>query len=330
MKKIHKILLRLILAIFILILPRVAANLYVVQIINMVGIYIILATGINILTGFAGQLSFGQAAFFGIGAYSAALLNTSFGLQFFAVLPIAAVITAVFGVILAIPALKLKGPYLALITIAFGEVVRIVMVNWKELTHGTAGVVGIEAPKIFGIDLQNIANYYYLILFFVVIGIFYETILIKSRTGRAFIAIREDSQVAELTGINITSYKIKAFVISSIYAAVAGVLYAMMIRYISPDSFTSNDSSIIIWSAMVGGMGTLVGPIVGGIVMTVLPELLRGLGNMRLVIYGAILLVVIIRYPGGLTPYLEKLIHFLNSKLGKLFNKRGAEKTSRK
>jgi branched-chain amino acid transport system permease protein len=245
-------------------------------------------------------------------------------------LPIAALITAAFGVVLAIPALKLKGPYLALITIAFGEVVRIVMVNWTELTKGTAGIVGIDSPSIFGFRVENLTHYYYLILFFVVIGILYETILVKSRTGRAFIAVREDAQVAELTGINITSYKIKAFVISAIYSAVAGVLYAMMIRYISPDSFTSNDSSIIIWSAMVGGMGTLVGPIIGGIVMTVLPELLRGLGNMRLVIYGAILLVVIIRYPGGLTPYLGKLLDFLNAKFGKLFSKRGAGKTSRK
>jgi len=312
--KINKYLVMALLAILVLIVPHIAPNLYIVQIINMIGIYIILAIGVNILTGYSGQLSFGQAAFYGIGAYSAALLNTNYGLPFAIVLPIAIIITAVFGIILAIPAIKVKGPYLALVTIAFGEVVRIVMVNWKEVTKGTAGIVGIDPPIVFGYRFDNLVSYYYLILAFVIIGLTYQSILIKSRTGRAFIAIREDSQAAELTGINVVSYKIKAFVISAVYSAVAGVLYAMMIRYISPDTFTSNDSSIIIWTAMVGGLGTLIGPVLGGIIMTILPEALRGLGNFRLVIYGLILMLVIVRYPGGLSPYLKKLKGVLNKK----------------
>jgi branched-chain amino acid transport system permease protein len=148
-----------------------------------------------------------------------------------------------------------------------------------------------------------------------VLGFLYQSALIHSRTGRALIAIREDDQAAELTGINITAYKIKAFVISAVYSAVAGVLYAMMIRYVSPDSFTANDSSIILWTVLVGGMGSLLGPILGATVMTFLPEALRSLGNMRLVIYGIILLVVIIRYPGGITPYVEKLVNYLKKKI---------------
>jgi branched-chain amino acid transport system permease protein len=190
-----------------------------------------------------------------------------------------------------------------------------VMVNWIDVTKGPAGVVGIDAPNILGLNFTSLNSYYYLILFFVVIGFIYQNALIHSRTGRAFIAIREDDQAAELTGINITSYKIKAFVISAVYSAVAGVLYAMMIRYVSPDSFTANDSSIILWTVLVGGMGSLFGPILGATVMTFLPEALRTLGNMRLVIYGVILLIVIIRYPGGLTPYVEKLITFLKKKM---------------
>jgi branched-chain amino acid transport system permease protein len=315
MKKSRKLIVSILLAIIILIIPKFAPNLYILQIINMVGIYIILAIGVNILTGYSGQLSFGQAAFYGIGAYTAALLNRNLGLPFLVVLPIAIVITAIFGVVLAIPAIKLRGPYLALITIAFGEVVRIVMVNWKEVTRGTAGVVGIDPPVIFGYKFDNLVSYYYLILLFVLIGMLYQNILIKSRTGRAFIAIREDTQAAELTGINVVSYKITAFVISAVYSAIAGVLYAMMIRYISPDSFTSNDSSVIVWTAMVGGMGTLIGPILGGIIMTILPEALRSLADLRLVIYGLILMVVIIKYPGGLAPYLPKLKSFIKTKI---------------
>ncbi len=320
-KKIKPHIFKIILAIAILLLPNLVSNLYIVQIINMVCIYILLAIGVNILTGYTGQLSFGQAAFYGIGAYTAALLNTHFGLQFIVILPIAIVITAIFGAILAVPALKVRGPYLALVTIGFAEVVRLVMVNWSKLTKGPAGIVGIQSPIFFGFKLDNLIHYYYLILLFVVLGLIYQKMLINSRTGRAFIAIREDSQAAELTGINITAYKIKAFVVSAIYSSVAGVLYAMMIRYVSPDSFTLNDSSIIIWSAMVGGMGTLAGPVVGGIIMTALPEVLRELGSLRLVIYGGILLIVIIRYPGGLTPYLIKLKNYISKRIKKYQSK---------
>ena len=316
-KKIQSNIIKILFAVLILILPNIVSNSYVVQILNMVCIYILLAIGVNILTGYTGQLSFGQAAFYGIGAYTAALLNTNFGLQFIVILPVAVLVTGIFGAFLAVPALKVRGPYLALVTIGFGEVVRLVMVNWIELTKGPAGIVGVEPPIFFGFKVNNLIHYYYLILFFVVLGVIYQKILINSRTGRAFIAIREDSQAAELTGINITVYKIKAFVISAIYSSVAGVLYAMMIRYVSPDSFTLNDSSIIIWSAMVGGMGTIIGPIVGGVIMTTLPEILRELGELRLVIYGAILLVVIIKYPGGVTPYLIKLKDYLSGVIAK-------------
>ncbi len=310
-KKVVSAIKYIIFAVFLLILPRVLPNQYIVQIVNMILIYVILATGVNILTGYTGQLSLGQAAFFGIGAYTAAILNKNFGLQFISLILISAFVTAIFGVILSVPALKVKGSYLALITIGFGEIVRILMVNWVQLTRGPAGIVGIEAPRIFGITFDDLNKYYYLILFFVIIGLLYQKILIESRIGRAFIAIREDDTVAELTGINITEFKVKAFVIGAVYSSVAGVLYAMMIRYVSPDSFTGNDSSIILWTVIIGGIGTLAGPVVGAIVMTILPEALRGIGNMRMVIFGIVLLIVIIKYPSGLTPYFIKFKDYI-------------------
>ena len=272
----------------------------------MICIYIILGTSINVLTGFTGQLSLGQAAFFGIGAYTAALLNTRAGLQFIPCLVGAVALTALFGMVLAVPALKVKGSYLALLTMGFGEVVRIVMINWTPVTNGTAGILGIESLVFFGFAFDTLKKYYFLIMVFVILGILYQNIIRRTRTGRALIAIREDSEAAGLTGIHVTTYKIRAFVLSAIYCGVAGCLYAMMIKYVSPDTFTNNVSSVILWTAIVGGFGTVMGPVLGGIIMQVLPEALRFLGDWRLVVYGAILLVVILRFPGGLYPYIEK------------------------
>lgn len=296
----------LVLAAVIIIIPVLTPNMYIMQIINMICIYIILGTSINVLTGFTGQLSLGQAAFFGIGAYTAALLNTRAGLQFIPCLVGAVALTALFGMVLAVPALKVKGSYLALLTMGFGEVVRIVMINWTPVTNGTAGILGIESPVFFGFAFDTLKKYYFLIMVFVILGILYQNIIRRTRTGRALIAIREDSEAAGLTGIHVTTYKIRAFVLSAIYCGVAGCLYAMMIKYVSPDTFTNNVSSVILWTAIVGGFGTVMGPVLGGIIMQVLPEALRFLGDWRLVVYGAILLVVILRFPGGLYPYIEK------------------------
>ena len=295
-------------AMVIILIPVLTPNMYIMQIINMIGIYIILGTSINVLTGFTGQLSLGQAAFFGVGAYTAALINTRAGLQFFPCLLGAIAMTALFGVILAVPALKVKGSYLALLTMGFGEVVRIVMINWTPVTNGTAGIRAIESPVIFGFAFDSLTKYYFLIVFFVVLCLLYQNIIIKTRTGRALIAIREDTEAAELTGINVTTYKIRAFVFSSVYCGIAGCLYAMMINYVSPDTFTNNVSSVILWTAIVDGFGTVIGPVLGGVVMQVLPEALRFLGDWRLVIYGVVLLVVILRFPGGLYPYIHRFI----------------------
>ena len=191
----------------------------------------------------------------------------------------------------------------------FGEVVRIVMINWTPVTNGTAGVLGIQSPVIFGFSFDTLKKYYFLILLFVLLGLAYASIIIRTRTGRAFIAIREDNEAAELTGIDVTAYKIKAFVLSAVYCGVAGCLYAMMIKYVSPDTFRApNTSSVILWTAIVGGFGTVIGPVLGGIIMQVLPEALRFLGDWRLVVYGVILLVVILRFPGGLYPYIKRFI----------------------
>lgn len=298
-----------------LILPLILPNEYVVLILNMAGIYALLGTGLNILAGYTGQVSLGQAAFYGIGAYVSALLNVNFGLPFIVTLPIAVLVAALFGFILAIPALKVKGSYLALLTIGFGEITRMVLVNWTPVTRGAAGIVGIQSPNIFGFEFDSMVKYFYLILFFVVLGTIYQKTLINSRTGRAFIAIKEDEKAAELTGIDVTQYKITSFVISAIYSAIAGGLYAHMINYISPDTFTSYDSAVILWIVIIGGLGSLSAPIYGAVIMSILPELLRGLGSFRMVIFGVTLVIVIMYYPGGIARYIEKLKAYIHQKI---------------
>lgn len=300
-----------------LVLPRLMPNTYVIRVMDMVGIYILLATGSNILTGYAGQLSMGMAAFYGVGAYATGLLSMYLGLGFWQALPIAILAACLFGLVLAIPALRLKGGYLTLLTIGFGEIFRLVANNWVDFTHGPSGINNIPAVSLFGLAIDNYIAWFYFIYFVAIVGLLYQKILMKSRVGRAFIAIREDDKAAELTGIDITRYKIMAFITSAVYCAVAGVLYAHMAGYINPDTFTSNESNFILWAAIIGGLGTQMGPIIGGFVMVVFPEALRGLGAMRLVFFGVILMLVIIYYPRGMVPFLQGCWARLKKRFGK-------------
>lgn len=299
-----------------LILPFVVRNKYYIHIMNMTGIFALLAIGFNILAGYTGQISLGQAAFYGIGAYSAAILNLNFHFSFWVATPLAALITCFFGLILAVPALRIKGKYLVLLTIGFGEITRLVLLNWVDLTRGPAGLIGIVQPSLFGYEIDSLNEFYYLILGTVILGAIMQARIVNSRLGRAFIAIREDERAAELTGINLTKNKIKAFVLSAMYSSVAGSLYAFMIAYISPDSFRYDESVIILCMALIGGFGTLAGPIVGAIILTIIPEALRNFGDMRMVFYGVVLIAVTMYYPGGLVKGIEKVY----SKIENRFN----------
>lgn len=292
-----------------ILLPIVVQNKYYLHLFNMIGIYSLLAIGFNILAGYTGQISLGQAAFYGIGSYAAAILHVKFNLSIWIVLPIAVIITCIFGVIIAIPALKVKGKYLVLLTIAFGEITRLILLNWVGLTKGPAGILGIKAPTVFGFEIDSPMRFFYLISGFVILGIIIEKKIVNSRIGRAFIAIREDEDAAELIGINLKSYKIKSFMISAAYSAAAGVLYAFMVGYISPDSFRYDESVSILSMSIVGGFGTIYGPIVGSIALNVLPEIFRPLSEFRMVFYGVILIVTTMIYPGGLLKGFEAMLN---------------------
>ena len=194
----------------VIVLPLLMPNTYLIRILDMVGIYILLSTGSNILTGYAGQLSMGQAGFYGLGAYTAGLMSMYLGSNLWLTLPCAIAVACVFGLILAIPALRLKGGYLTLLTIGFGEIFRLVMNNWVSFTRGPSGITGITEASVFGFTLSSHIRWYYFIFAIAALGLIYQSIVMKSRVGRAFIAIREDDQAAELTGIDITRYKVMA------------------------------------------------------------------------------------------------------------------------
>lgn len=268
------------------------------------GIYILLALGLNLILGYTGQLSLGHAAFYGIGAYTSALLVMHLHLPFWVGLIAAGCMAGLAGLLLGFPALRLKGAYLVICTLAFVEIVHQVMMNWESLTRGPMGIPGIPSPgdiALGGLVLHfaSKATYYYLVLAVVAVTVLLNYFLIHSRTGRAFIAIREDQIAADMMGINLTFYKLLAFFSACFLAGIAGSLYVHYIGYVSPESFTLGESVNIVVMTILGGMGTLVGPVLGALGLTFLLEFMRAFADYRLVVYGAILMIVIVLFPEG-------------------------------
>lgn len=311
-------------------LPVVIPNSYIMQLVLNILIYVILAMGLNLLTGFTGILSLGHAAFFGVGAYVSGILNTRLGWPFWATLIASVVVTALISLFLAFPALRVKGTYLVLMTIGFGEVIRLLLVNWISLTNGPNGIVGISYPDFGFFKLTNMTQCYYLAVIFVVLLMVYLKVLMKSRVGRCLLAIRDDDRAAELVGIDVSQYKLKAFMISAAYCAIAGTLYAHVIRYISPDSFRADESQLILCCVIIGGIGTFKGPVIGAILLTIIPELFRSLQDFRMVLYGVILMIVIIFFPGGVAKYWDLLVAKIKNLVTGSKSKAGAAADAKK
>ena len=283
-----------------MLLPLMSVSNFIIRMIIIVGIYIILALSLNLITGYTGQLSLGHAAFYAIGAYTSALLSLRYGISYLVAAPLAAIFSAAFALILGFPALKLHGAYLAIVTLGFNEIVRIVALNWMSLTRGPMGLPGIPRPRIFSYVISSSRDYYYLILFFVVITVVVMYRIINSRLGRAFISIREDELAAEAMGINTHRFKMLSFAIAAFFAGLAGSFYAHFVTYIDPQSFTFDESIQILSMVVLGGMGSIPGAIVGAIVLVVSPELLRSLQDYRMVMYGAVLIIMMLLRPQGI------------------------------
>ncbi len=285
--------------IILLAVPAIAQNPYQVHILNMAGIYILISLGLNIAMGFAGQFNLAMGPLWGVGAYTAAILNTRYGIPFWLNLPASMVVTGAIGALVGLPSLKVRSHYLAIVTIGLGEVINIILLNQEKLTGGALGIPKIAMPGFFGIPLNNDRRFYYLILVVVVLGYLLARQILGHRIGRSFRAVRDDFQAARAMGIDTTYYQVLAFAISAVYAGAAGALFAHLNTYISPDIFEFSSTLFVMTMTMVGGMGSLAGSVIGGLALPILQELLRVIKNWQLVVYGVAIMVVVLFVPGG-------------------------------
>lgn len=265
--------------------------------------YVVLGLGLNIVVGLAGLLDLGFVAFYAVGAYTYALLNHHFGLGFWTILPLGGLLGALFGIILGFPVLRLRGDYLAIVTLAFGEIIRLVLENWGEFTKGPSGVSSISRPSFFGVELDlhgSIVYNYYIMVIFVIITIFVVNRLQNSRLGRAWIALREDEIACQAMGIDKHKTKLTAFSLGAFWAGLMGVVFAGKTTFVNPASFTFMESAIILAIVVLGGMGSIVGVILGALFLILMPEYLRELSQYRMLAFGAILVCMMIFRPQGL------------------------------
>ncbi len=283
----------LILGIFAL-LPLFVKDAYYLRIFIFIGIYVVLASSLNLINGYTGLLSIGHAAFYGIGAYSSALLTLKLGLPFLLALPLSGVIAAVFGYLIGKPTLRLTGIFLTLSTLGFNIIFVLLSINWEGLTRGPLGIAGIPVPQILGYSFQDQVDYYYLVFFLALFTLGSTYRLIHSRFGKALLAIREDETAAEAVGVHTVHYKMAIFVISTFYAGLAGSFFAHYIRFIAPDNFTFWESFTLLAMLALGGQGNLVGPIAGASALIALPEIFRFLTDHRMIFYGMILILMML------------------------------------
>jgi len=267
------------------------------------GLYAMLGLSLNVILGYAGLFQLGHAAFYALGAYTAALLNLQFGIPLLLTLPISVAVAAFFGYLITRPILHLRGDYLCIVTIAFGEVVRLVLVNnLFGVTGGANGLSGIARPAIFGLTLREPIYHYYLVLLFLIITIFAVRRLEHSRLGRAWMYVREDEMAAEAMGIDTARIKLLAFILGSGWAGLAGALYAGKITVISPDQSKFMESVIMFCIVVLGGTGSIPGVFVGTIGMVTLPEIFRPLKQWRDAWLGVAMVAMMVARPEGLWP----------------------------
>jgi len=284
----------------IIVLPFVVRDPYFIGMVNFIIIYSILCLGLNLILGYTGLLSLGHAAFYGIGAYATAILMTKHGFSFLPSLIVSGLLALFFGFLLGLPTRKVRGDYFCLLTIAFGEIFRLVTQAWISFTGGAMGIVGIPIPEVLGWKIQTEIDFYFLGLS--LLGFTYGTLhlLTESKFGRAFVAIREDELAASVMGINTPMYKILTFSIGSLYAGIAGSYLAVYQTTVTPSNFRLEESCLMIIMVIVGGMGNLAATFLGVSVMAVAIEFFRPVPEYRLLIIGLIMILVLLFRPQGL------------------------------
>jgi branched-chain amino acid transport system permease protein len=274
---------------------------YILRIITNVCLYTILALSLNLLTGYTGLVSIGHAGFCAVGGYTSALLAQQFGLPWYITAICGMILAALVGLVIALPLGRLEGTYLTIATLGFGETVKMVALNWQTVTRGPLGVKNIPRPEFFGIQLTNKnGGYLYLAVILLVLVTIFMRRLIKSKWGRAFMSIRDDSLAATLMGVEVSRYKILAFVIAAAIAGLGGAFSTHFITFIDPNTYNFDISIIIISCVILGGMGTIPGMFVGAILLISFPEVLRFASEYRFIIYGLILVLMMRFKPEGL------------------------------
>jgi branched-chain amino acid transport system permease protein len=296
---------------------------YLLHVLIIAGIWVILASSLNLIYGYMGHHSFGHAAFYAIGAYTTTLLTMNWKISFWAALPAGAIMAGFFGVLIGWPSVRLKGASFAIVTLGFGEIVKIILVNQQKLFGGASGITGIPSPDPIRIPFLSDLSfgsktvYYYLVLLFVFVTIVIMKRVMASPFGLAVLAIRENDSFAQSLGINVMKYKVAAFAVATIFAGVAGSLFAHYTHFISPYSFTVNESFEMAIMVVFGGSGTIIGPVIGAVLLTFLPDLLQTMKDLRLVVYGAILMLTMIFLPKGLAGLLSMICENVKPRLGR-------------
>jgi branched-chain amino acid transport system permease protein len=312
----QKILLSIFLLALILILPQLTDQ-FQNAVLGAVAIFVVMGLGLNVVVGYAGLLDLGYVAFFGIGAYAFGLLSApesyivlgipAFGgVNFWIGLPIAIIVGIITGVLLGIPVLRMRGDYLAIVTLGFGEIIRLLLLNLRDITGGPGGVLEVPSPILFGLDLGNPKGILYLGLLFSAVVTVMTNRLRDSRLGRTWIALREDEDVAQAMGINLIAIKLLAFGTGAAFAAAAGALYASRQVNIFPDNFTLLVSIDVLSLIIIGGMGSVEGVVLGSIALIGLPEILRSVDEYRIIAFGALLVIMMILRPEGLLPSVRR------------------------
>ncbi|HNQ84434.1 MAG TPA: branched-chain amino acid ABC transporter permease [Deltaproteobacteria bacterium] len=275
--------------------------------------YVMLGLGLNIVVGLAGLLDLGYVAFYAVGAYFYALMNHHFGLGFWVALPLAGLLAATFGILLGFPVLRLRGDYLAIVTLGFGEIIRLILENWNEFSFGPSGIAGISRPTTFGFELslhEHTVYLYYIMIALVLLTIVVVGRLRNSRIGRAWIALREDEIACQAMGIDKTKTKLMAFALGATWAGFVGCILAAKTTFINPASFTFMESAIILSIVVLGGMGSIVGVIVGAFVLILLPEYLRAFSEYRMLAFGAAMVLIMVFRPQGIISGLRQRYEF--------------------
>lgn len=283
-----------------LLFPIVFRNEYFITVGIYIGLYGILSLSVNLITGYTGIVVLGQAAFYAVGAYTSAILAQRFHLDFLITLPAAVLLSFCAGLLIGIPTLRMTGRYLSIVTLGFGEIVRVIAHNWDSLTGGPFGLKDIPAHKILGFTLTTRTQRYYLIFILLVLVALLIRNLTNFRIGRVMAAIKGDEMAAQSMGVNLYKYKVLIFATSAAIAGVAGAFFPHFVGYIDAASFSADISMNTLGMTILGGLGNISGSILGAIIYNIIPEMLRSFAQHRLIIYGALLVIMIIFRPNGL------------------------------